>query len=171
MPRIVINPGHCPGIDPGACGEYSTEADIVRKVGEVLQKDLEAIDYEVFVIQDDSLQAICDFSNSHEPDVFISIHCNAAANPEAVGTETLHYVPSEEGEKLAECVQNQFIATFDTVDRGTKDGSRLYVIRNTNGPSILVELGFISNPDEENFLNENIEEMAHALARGITDYL
>ena len=155
MPRIVINPGHCPGIDPGACGEYSTEADIVRKVGEVLQKDLEAIEYEVFMIQDDSLQAICDFANSHEPD----------------GTETFHFVPSEEGEKLAECVQNQFISTFNTVDRGTKDGSRLYVIRNTDGPSILVELGFISNPDEENFLNENIEEMAHALARGITDYL
>lgn len=176
--RVFINPGHAPsGIpDPGAVNSYNglKEAIVVKHVGDLVAKYLTEAGVDVTVCQDDSLATVVNTSNSMNTDVFVSIHCNSAANPSAEGTETFYFYSSENGKKLANCIQSQLIDAMDTVDRGIK-GARpgtngLYVLTNTDAVAVLVELAFISNKDDVILLTENQDEFARAIARGITDY-
>ena len=52
-----------------------------------------------------------------------------------------------------------------------KDGSRLYVVNQTEATAVLVELAFITNPDDEWLLNERTDDFASALAAGIMQYI
>lgn len=166
---VAINAGHCPGLDPGACGDYSEEANIVKSVAEVVCEDLYKVGIQTVFIQENELQDICDIANGANADLFISIHCNSAS-PAAHGTETFYSASNDDGKKLAQCVQDQLISTLGTTDRGLKTAG-YYVIKHTDMTAILTELAFISNPKEEELLNNNINEMAHAIARGVTDYM
>jgi N-acetylmuramoyl-L-alanine amidase len=176
--KVFINPGHAPnGVpDPGAVNPYSglKEAVVVKCVGDLVAKYLTEAGVDATVCQDDSLATIVNTSNSMGADVFVSIHCNSAANPSAEGTETFYFYSSEHGKKLANCIQSQLIDAMDTVDRGIK-GARpgtngLYVLTNTDAVAVLVELAFISNQDDSVLLTENQDDFARAIARGVTDY-
>lgn len=72
---------------------------------------------------------------------------------------------------IAQKIQEQFRERVNRTDRGVKQ-TPLWVTRATNMPSVLVELGFISNPSEEDFLNSEIGQsyMASAIFRAIKDY-
>ena len=72
---------------------------------------------------------------------------------------------------IAQKIQEQFRERVKRTDRGVKQ-TPLWVTRATNMPSVLVELGFISNPNEEDFLNSEIGQsyMASAIFRAIKDY-
>ena len=179
MAKVAINAGHMYSgsgyEDKGASGMYSLEGDIARAVANVVCDDLQKVGYEILFIQDDGLKNICDMANGFNGDVFVSIHCNSADNPKAHGTETWYHTGSEEGPKLAQCVQNQLVESMGTADRGIKKDTDRYdtgfaVTRDTKMPACLTELAFISNADEEDYMNDHIELMAHAVARGITDY-
>ena len=77
---------------------------------------------------------ICASANGWKADLFLSIHCNAAAE-EAQGTETLVYSRDSEGAcALAECIQNQIVQSLSTVDRGVKERPGLAVLRETDMP-------------------------------------
>lgn len=167
--RVALNPGHCPGVDPGACGQYSNEAELVAKVGAVAAEDLRKVGYDVLVIQEDYLTGICNAANEFSADVFCSIHVNACESHDAEGTETFFYAGSEFGYLLAMSLQHQLLSTMRSRNRGIKEG-RWTVITKTWMPACLCELDFIDRPDREKYLNEHIEEMGHAIARGITDY-
>lgn len=169
--RVVVNAGHCPGKDSGACGSYSQEADIVKYVAGVVCTDLKAVGIEAIFVQDNSLATICRTANDLNANLFVSIHCNSAENKNARGTETFYYEGSAKSKKLAQCIQKQLVDTMGSVDRGLKRGNSLYVVKNTAMPAVLTELGFISNLAEEKYLNEHKQVMAHAIARGITDYM
>ena len=171
--KITINAGHCPGEDSGAVGATGLqEADIVKKIMEKLAPFLESFGYEVNQVQENELYQITDSSNEFESDIFISIHCNAADNTEAEGTETFHYYGSAEGAKLAECIQNKMITFLNTVDRGVKEAG-FYVLKNTDCVAVLVETAFISNPKEEELLGNDdfITKIAMAIANGIEKYI
>lgn len=75
---------------------------------------------------------------------------------------------------LANCIQNQIVNALDTTDRGVKIATPgvngLYVLTNTDMPAVLVELAFITNPDDEEILANAQDALARAVARGITDY-
>ena len=75
---------------------------------------------------------------------------------------------------LASCIQNQIVDALDTTDRGVKIAAPgvngLYVLTNTDMPAVLVELAFITNPDDEEILANAQDALARAVARGITDY-
>lgn len=171
MVKVCVNAGHHPKYDSGAVGMYSREADIVKFVAEVVCEDLRKVGIDALFVQEDNLAEICNKSNEYGADLFVSIHCNSAVNKKAEGTETFYYKGSHHSQLLAECVQHQLVDTMESVDRGIKEGNKLYVIRRTVAPAILTELGFISNAREEKYLNEHKKVMAHAIARGITDYL
>lgn len=104
--------------------------------------------------------------------LFVSIHCNAAANRAARGTETYCFSLGGKGERLARCIQRQIVNSLGTVDRGVKTAN-FYVLKLTDCPAVLVELAFISNPEDEGLLADadKRDEFARAIARGITDYL
>ena len=106
-----------PGVDSGAVNEtYGvTEADIVKEIGAGVQQYLNRVGYDCMLVQSDNLCGespnytnICASANGWKADLFLSIHCNAAAE-EAQGTETLvysrpeHRGPGCEGTAWAGC--------------------------------------------------------------------
>ena len=78
------------------------------------------------------------------------------------------------GERLAHCIQNQLIAAIQPIDQGYRDRGvyehpTFCVLRNTSMPAVLVETGFIDS-DDVGVLILHGDEIARALARGVTDY-
>ncbi|AJQ29001.1 N-acetylmuramoyl-L-alanine amidase family protein [Pelosinus fermentans] len=173
MAKILINPGHAPGIDPGAVNQRTQlqEADVVRTIGQHVSDLLGQVGYATCVVQNDSLSYICDQANQWGADLFISIHCNSAANLMARGTETYYMDRSVQGCKLASCIQQQLVDASGFIDRGIKTAN-FYVLKNTDAPAALVEIAFISNDEEAGCLGDAAlqYEYARAIARGISDY-
>ncbi|GAA0201911.1 hypothetical protein GCM10008919_01590 [Selenomonas dianae] len=150
------------------------ECDVAKNVTDLLAGYLTAAGVEVVgSLQSDSLHEVVSASNSADTDVFISIHCNAC-NGSANGTEVWHYYGSGEGEKLAQCIQNQIVDALGTVDRGIKSAKHgvngLYVLSNTDAVAALVELAFIDHASDAELLRSQQDEFARAIARGGTDY-
>jgi len=169
--KIAINSGHHTTYDCGALGAYSNEADIVCMVSHLVCSYLTDAGHEAFFIMENELEDICAEANEEQADLFVAIHCNAAADESAHGTETFYYEEGDESYEMALCIQQNIVESMGTVDRGVKDGSRFYVINRTDMPAVLVELAFISNEVEEDLLNNNIEAFAKAVADGILEYV
>ena len=165
---IAGNAGHYPGADPGACGAQITEAELAKRYVERINSYLENVGINTIFIQEDDLGLICDIANNNNADLFYSLHFNSATNTSANGTEVFYSAGSTNGEILARCIQNQLVSTLGTYDRGTKT-NRLYVTANTDMPAVLIEVGFISNADEEQMLLDREDDACRAIARGITD--
>ena len=87
----------------------------------------------------------------------------------ARGTETECYGGGD-GDRLAQCIQNQLIDSIDTVDRGVKYMPELLVLKCTDMPAVLVEMAFIDNDDDAEMLTDKQNDIARAIARGVTDY-
>lgn len=174
---VAIDAGHG-GSDPGAVGPAGTrEADVCLAIGLLLKGLLEGHGWEAVITRDgdddcagagadaaEELQARCDIANDAGADCFISIHCNAAENPEACGTETWYY---DAGRPLAASVQKA-LGRVGLVDRGIKAGG-FYVLKYTEMPAALAEVGFISNAAEEALLSDGQfqRSVAEALLEGI----
>ncbi|AIF54095.1 N-acetylmuramoyl-L-alanine amidase [Pelosinus sp. UFO1] len=176
--RITINGGHYPGEDSGAVGVTGLqEAVVARDIMQRVFGYLRNVGYDVLKVQENELYQITDASNAFGADLFVSIHCNAAANTEAKGTETWYCNGSVGGERLATYIQSQIINAIGTVDRGIKNATPhvngLYVLSNTDAVAVLVETAFISNADDEALLADESKrnQFAAAIARGITDYV
>lgn len=170
--KICINGGHCPRLDSGAVGQTGLqESHVTHDVMQHVMYYLQQVGYETLQVQENELADITNASNEWGADLFVSIHCNAAGNRSALGTETFY--GSKQGANFARCIQSQIINNMGTVNRGIKDGSNLYVIKHTDCPAVLVELAFISNDEDEALLasDEKKDEFAKCIARGVTDYV
>ena len=168
--KVFINPGHDPRVDSGATNpHYGTrECDIARQAGEMLADYLTNAGCIVKIMQDDDLDMVCSTSNEWGADLFVSLHCNASQSRNARGTET--WYKSFNGQRLANYIQSQIIRSTNTIDRGVKQSDRLWVLRSTDAVAVLVEMAFIDNDDDLEFMNENLDKIVRAIARGITDY-
>lgn len=177
--RVFINPGHHPGLDPGAVNrDYGvTEADIVRDIGNLTAGYLQAAGCEVKIVQSNNLAGedaaytnVCLTANSWPADIFVSLHCNAATSA-AQGTEVLVYSRWTQADTLATCILHQIVDSMGTLSRGVKARPNLVVLNSTHMPAVLVEMGFISNDADCRMLVDQQDELARAIARGITDYI
>lgn len=176
--KVFLNPGHAPNgnPDPGAVNDETglRECDVALAVGKAAEGYLNAAGVATKLLQSDSLYDICEAANDSDADIFVSIHCNAAEAKQANGTETWACAGSYRGSMLAKCIQDQIVDALETTDRGVKIATPgvngLYVLTNTDMPAVLVELAFITNPDDEKILANAQDAMARAVARGITDY-
>lgn len=169
--KIFINPGHScnPGEDHGACYFGLRECDEAANIGSLVEKYLVAAGCEVKNFQSDSLAEIVNFANNWHADLFVSIHCNAAASPEAQGTETYCFYGSSPGRKLAACIHNQIVTSIPVADRRVKEAG-FYVIKYTSCPAVLVETAFLSNENDASLIVKRADDFARAIARGVTDY-
>ena len=184
---IVIDPGHG-GNDAGAIGPSGVmEKTVTLKVALELEKLLLDEGAEVIMTRRtdvevaprgrnatdiEELKSRCDIANEAEADIFISIHADSFTNPAARGTTCYYFGEgAPESKKLAECIHPALLEQLKTPSRGTKP-CNFYVVRNTDMPAILVELAFISNPQEESLLNskEGVEKAAQGILDGIEDY-
>lgn len=181
--KILINPGHAPGIDSGAVNfdynlqECHVALEIGRRVADYLN---EAGGYEVWLHQSDNIEgegyydyedSIVGQANNGQFDFFVSIHCNASADGEAYGTETLVYGLGGVAAKLAGHIQKNIINTIGTYDRGVRVRKDLAVLRDTDMPAVLVETAFIDNVYDVQCLLHCTDDFAKAIALGITDYV
>lgn len=177
MLKIFINPGHDMDIDPGACANGLREVDIALAIGQEVKKIMEGIGYPCQLIQSDNLTGetpsrpnVCGTANASGADIFVSIHCNSAANSSAKGTETLVYaLDGGKSNILAKCIQAQIVNSLNMIDRGVKARPDLCVLRETSMPAVLVETAFISNEEDAYKLMYRLKEFANAISRGITD--
>jgi len=185
---IVIDPGHG-GNDAGAIGPTGVmEKSVTLNVAKELEKLLSAEGANVIMTRTidrtvspagaqasdiEELQARCDVANNSNADIFISIHADSFTKPEAKGTTAYYYGQAEDerSKKLAECIRSALCEQIRTPSRGTK-ACNFYVVRHCNMPATLIELAFISNPEEEQLLNseEGILKAAQGIFDGIEDY-
>ncbi len=175
---ITVDPGH--GFtDPGASGNGLVEKEVVLSVGKKLRGYLEKAGAKVVMTRTDdstypSLSERIDIAEESHSDSFISIHANKFHNDAAHGTETYYNSSSPkaaESKKLATYIQNRLYKAIDTSNRGVKDGN-YHVIRENSLTSVLVELGFLSNPSDARKLASDVyrERAAEAIYLGILDY-
>ena len=225
--KVVIDAGHG-GHDPGNLGtgrykssEKDIALDVALQVGEYIQRAFPDVDV-IYTRKTDkfvTLKGRTEIANMAKADVFLSIHCNSAANHAAYGTETFvmsmtkvkanlelaarensvvlleeNYEQTYEGldpndpeamivQSIAQSVhmdqsvslsakiQDQYRERVSRRDRGVKQAP-YWVISFTTMPSVLTELGFLTNKEEEDFLNtENGRVyMASAIYRAFKEY-
>lgn len=169
---VVIDPGHG-GIDYGAIRSGINEKDITTDVSAKVAKMLRSDGYTVYMTRDEdktvSLQERVDFSENHNPDIFVSIHVNSSEGTTATGIETHYYHDYSIG--LAKVVHAAMAKHVNSKDRGLFK-SKFYVINHTTVPAILVEIGFISNEEErEDMISEKRKQAtAKAIVEGIKNY-
>ena len=187
--RIVIDPGHAGrNVDPGAVNAAMglQEADIALMISRLVENYLLKVGYEVKLTRTEREQAETDdlsyrtaLANGWAADIFISLHCNSAANQSAEGYEVWTSPGNTLGDKLATCIYGQIAAEFpdragrtDYSDGDPDKESRFYVLVHTDAPACLVEMAFISNDAEAALLADAVwqDRYARAIARGVTDY-
>lgn len=168
--KIAIDKGHnCPP-DIGAVG-IRKEDDCTKEIGNLVISKLRTLGHTVVDVTPtkastvtQSLSLRTSESNNTSADLFVSIHMNCF-NSKAYGTEIFYYSGSSKGKEYAQKVLVELIK-LGFYNRGIKDGSNLYVIKNTKAPSILVECCFIDNKEDMN--KYDAENIANAIVKGIT---
>jgi N-acetylmuramoyl-L-alanine amidase len=176
--RLVLDPGHG-GDDFGALGPSGeTEADLVFHLTTHLAEVLEAEGAEVTLTRGphdgptDSERA--QRANEAAADLLISLHLNAHPSGVAEGAATYYWehggIASEPGEHLADLLQEHLVVS------GRKDcrshGKAYPILRETRMPAVVVEPGFITNPDEAKLLAEvaSAEPVVLAMLRAVRTY-
>ena len=183
MPRIYIDQGHNPSSpNTGAEGNGLREQDVTYAVGQELAALLRRSgNYEVRLSRPTpdtqlgnsntgSLRARVNDANSWGADYFISIHTNASDQSSASGVEAYSYSRDSRAFRLGEEIVNGLVNVTGLRDRGMKVRPGLYVLKNTNMPAVLVEIGFITNPGDAALMRDDPELFAEGIYRGIVDY-
>ena len=195
--RIVIDPGHGKD-DPGAEGEKYKEKEVVLQISGRLQGELQARGYEVVMTRSaDTFLELDDrpaVARRVQADLFLSIHVNSAGkvNSEPNGIETFYATPAglphtadKDAQKstvggnrfdrlntrLAFDLHRYLIGTTQANDRGIKR-MRWRVLNTPPCPAVLLELGFLTNRQEERNLGSAAYQakLAASIANGVVAY-
>ncbi|WP_282085641.1 N-acetylmuramoyl-L-alanine amidase family protein [Aquimarina algiphila] len=177
---VVIDPGHG-GIDSGAIGvNCAYEKDVVLDVANEilnLNKSLFADEFNIYLTRySDTLISLSDRSRLAKclnADVFVSLHCNASENNSRGMEIYVHHSKNKKSITLGASILNESTQKLGFEKRGVKFGN-FQVLRETVPycPSILVEMGFMTNEDEADYFlkSTNIRAMAVAILMGIMGY-
>jgi len=179
---IVVDPGHG-GSNPGAVANGARESDINLAVSLKLRDQLQKAGATVIMTrQTDSmvapagntnnqdLAARVDIAEANRADLFIAVHANDNENSQIAGAMT--FFPSGKSDGLAAAVQSAVVKETNAINKGTSPAT-FYVLRKPSMPSILIEMGFVSNPAEAARLNDDgyRNQIARGIFTGIVQYL
>ena len=184
-PCVVLDAGHG-GNDPGKVGiNGAQEKDLNLEIMLLVKKYLEADDIRVVVTRDtDTGLYDADASNKKvqdmkrrlalieeaAPAVTVSIHQNSYPEEYVRGAQVFYYTGSQEGKKI----QARLVEKVDTDNRRTvKANDSYYLLKKTSSVIVIVECGFLSNPEEAEKLcdREYQEKLAWEIHIGIIQYL
>ncbi|OEF97901.1 N-acetylmuramoyl-L-alanine amidase CwlD [Desulfuribacillus alkaliarsenatis] len=188
---IAIDAGHG-GVDGGAVSEDGViEKDITLpiaiKVRDYLQQagasvimtregdyDLASEDtrgYSRRKVED--LRNRAKLINESNAEILVSIHLNSIASSRWSGSQCFYTYGSEEGKLLATKIQEQLIVITGNTDRTPLPDKRVFLLKEVNAPAVIVETGFLSNPEETKLLQteEYQNKLAHAIYLGIAEYM
>ena len=182
--KIYIDQGHNPsGFNTGAEGNGYYEQDITYEIGRRLYNLLRTNpeftprlsrptpDTILGTSNSSSLSTRVKEANSWPADIFISLHNNAAENSNASGNEALVYNPGATvANALATNILEQLTLTTGLRNRGIVYRPGLYVLKETEMPAVLVEMGFISNQNDADLLANSPYLFATGIYRGVLKY-
>ncbi|MHB8896990.1 MAG: N-acetylmuramoyl-L-alanine amidase family protein, partial [Candidatus Geothermincolia bacterium] len=171
---ICIDAGHG-GADTGALENGVAEKDVNLDIALRARRMLEQKGYRVVMTRETdtavSLARRCEIANGSDPEILVSIHNNSRP-PDAQGTTTYYYSESPQGRLLASFIQSQVAARIRRPDRGLR-GSRLYMVRNVDMPSALLEGVFLSNEEDAALIKDADfrQQIADGVVAGIDAYM
>lgn len=172
---VFIDAGHG-GVDSGTRStdlkyeEKTINLAIAQKVRELLEQDYNV---NVFMTRETDKfigpEQRLEIMNQVNADRIISIHCNSADNLEATGIEALYSGESQDSKALAKNCLKEIGKATNQVNRGLINGNSIYIVRNAKSPIALIEVGFLSNEKELNFLlkEENQDKIAQGIVNGM----
>lgn len=186
---ILIDSGHG-GIDPGVVGiDGLEEKGINLKIAGYLGEYLEAEGFQVVFTREDDrglyedgssnkknqdLQNRCALIKEITPFVTVSIHQNSYQDQNVCGPQVFYYTDSEEGKKLAECIQEVLNEDLEIQrPRVAKANDSYYLLKKSEGVVNIVETGFLTNPKEAELLQteEYQKKCARAISKGVLKFL
>lgn len=172
--KVCLDAGHG-GNDSGAVGQNEKEKNMNLLLAHLAKMRLECWCEVVMTRYDDvfvTLENRAKIANDEGCDIFVSLHFNGFTEMSAHGAETWYYPGSTLGVRLAGLVQNEIVEATGRRDRGLKSNRGFAVLKLTRMPAILVESGFITNPDDEEYFRciNNMVTLAEAVARAIRFY-
>lgn len=164
---VALDPGHG-GYDPGVVRGEAIEKDINLAISLFLRDYLYKGGARVVMtreVDQDFLEVSAgprkrlDMENRRviigdsRADILISVHCNALAASQWSGAQVFFQEGREEGKILAGYIQEEFIQVLQNTDRQVKGGD-YFLLRNFTGPGVIIEAGFLSNPQEAKYLKD-----------------
>ncbi len=186
---IVIDPGHG-GIDPGAVGHNGLkEKDLVLQVSKRLNQLFSQAGARVLLTRDsdmehstpgsgsllkrkrEDLAKRVELANKNRASIYLSIHVNAFPSARWSGAQTFYQKGQNDSKRLAEAIQSELIRVLGNTNRVAK-AEDFFTTRNTKMAAVVVEIGFISNPNEAKLLSDPDyqRKLALAIYSGVTKY-
>lgn len=185
---IVVDCGHGEQ-DPGKVGVGDIlEKDVNLQIGKKVEKKLKKKGYEVVMTRTDDkmlaeegsdnkkvqdMKARVALINKTAPILAISVHQNSYSDTAVHGSQVFYYSHSTEGEEAAKIMQETLLEADEDNKRQAKANDTYYLLKRTEVPTIIIECGFLSNPEEAALLagDEYQEKIASAIVKGIEKYL
>lgn len=187
--RLVwIDPGHG-GADPGKVGAGDVlEKDINLQISLLLKEELENRGIRVLMTRTkdedlaeegagerklSDLSNRCKMMNESQAALTICIHQNSYPDPDVAGAQVFYCSGSEMGQQVAGYIQDSLKECVDPDNkREIKENNSYYMLKNTGIPVVIVECGFLSNPEETELLTDPDyqEQIAEAVALGVLKY-
>lgn len=185
---IVIDAGHG-GADSGKIGcNGALEKEINLIIAYDLKAELEMLGFTVVMTRttDDGLYD--EEASNHKmqdldrrigimkeanPWIVVSIHQNSFGDSGVKGCQVFYYKGSDTGEELAACIQDAVVEMVQPQNnRPIKENDNYYLLKQSPFPMVIVECGFLSNPEDASDLTREDyqKQMAHAIAEGIIDF-
>ncbi|MBP2242617.1 N-acetylmuramoyl-L-alanine amidase [Cytobacillus eiseniae] len=175
--KIVIDPGHG-GKDVGSTGvsgqyEKDFTLSVSKKVENLLKQESQIDVYmtradDSFLSQESRYRP--KYANELNADLLISIHGNTFDDSSVSGTEVFYY--HKNSRKLAEVLLKHVVEATGFRDRGAKKQD-LFVVKDTEMPAVLIEVGYLTNPQDESkmWTAEGQNDVAAAIVEGIKEYI
>ena len=185
---VVLDPGHG-GRDPGKVGaqgeqEKDINLAISLKVKERLEKDgMEVVmtrEKDVMLADGDAsnkkledLNNRISIINEHQPAVAVSIHQNSYSDASVKGAQVFYFTHSDKGKQAAEAMQKELLEFDQENTRKIKANDTYYLLKKTEVPTVIVECGFLSCPEEAALLTDEAyqKKLAEAIAKGIESWV
>ena len=183
---IVIDAGHG-GRDDGSTGVTGVkESDINLKIAKTLKVYLETLGIKVVLTRADGnglydanasnfkasdMAKRIEIIDNAKADMVISIHCNSYKNSSESGAQAFYQEDDENGKKFAEDIQSQLINQLNGARDSANKGD-FYILKESKTTAVLIECGFLSNPNEEKLLNSTNyqNKVAYAIMCGVVKY-
>ena len=186
---ILLDPGHG-GPDGGAGTGKTLEKDIALKITLKVRDYLQQQGALVVMTRDtdtdladpdtrgysrrkvEDLKKRIKMINDSDNDFFVSIHLNAIPSSQWSGAQTFYAPHYKENAKAAKFIQEELRKNLGNTNRKAKPLDRVYILKNSKKPGVLVEVGFLSNPGEKaNLKKESYQDkVAESIYRGIIRY-
>lgn len=181
--KVVVDAGHG-GFDPGTYGTKTNtaEMEINLAIALRLQHALEENGFHVIMTREDKnaiaetkdadMQRRSEIIAADGVDLVVSIHQNWYDDPSAKGPQAFYYPGSAEGSALAALIQGSLNSDLSIKEPRQSLPEDYFVLRSGNAPAVIVECGFLSNPqDEKSLLDKDYQQaVAESITEGVLQY-